>query len=376
MDPRPPIPTPLEQRWREFRIQVLPVVFFLGVVAALAFVWRYYIQPVSVVGEVEAIKANAASHLDGTIVELAVDRFDHVTNGQVLGKVQTTDPALLAASLAALAADLKIVKVQVDLDRTRNLDAFARMKLDLLTERVALNLARIRLVQAEKEFERMQKLYDLGVVPAGVAPGVAPQRRDIVGYDVTLRDRDALRAEVEDRTKLIAEWEKQLQQMESVGQVNAPGQDSLVNEVIQAKEQQLQQTMAPVFLVAPIDGMVSTVWRRLGERIVRGEPILTISAPVGDHIVGYMRQPFDRIPTVQDTVEVQTRGLRRVKGEGRVLQVGAQVEPINPALISTDANRLELGLPILISMPPSLRDSLRPGQVVDLFIRFSKSDKS
>jgi multidrug resistance efflux pump len=376
MDPLPPIPTPLEQRWREFRIQVLPVVFFLGVVAALAFVWRYYIQPVSVVGEVEAIKANAASHLDGTIVELAVDRFDHVTNGQVLGKVQTTDPALLAASLAALAADLKIVKVQVDLDRTRNLDAFARMKLDLLTERVALNLARIRLVQAEKEFERMQKLYDLGVVPAGVAPGVAPQRRDIVGYDVTLRDRDALRAEVEDRTKLIAEWEKQLQQMESVGQVNAPGQDSLVNEVIQAKEQQLQQTMAPVFLVAPIDGMVSTVWRRLGERIVRGEPILTISAPVGDHIVGYMRQPFDRIPTVQDTVEVQTRGLRRVKGEGRVLQVGAQVEPINPALISTDANRLELGLPILISMPPSLRDSLRPGQVVDLFIRFSKSDKS
>jgi hypothetical protein len=79
---------------------------------------------------------------------------------------------------------------------------------------------------------------------------------------------------------------------------------------------------------------------------------------------------------LQDTVEVRTRGLRRIKGEGRVLQVGAQVEPINPALISTDANRLELGLPILISMPPGLRDSLRPGQVVDLTIRFSKDDKS
>ena len=98
MDPLPPIPTPLKQRWREFRIQVLPVLFFLGVVTALVLVWRSYIVPVSVGGEAEAIRANAASPTESTIVDLAVDRPDSVTNGQVIGKVQTADPALLSAS--------------------------------------------------------------------------------------------------------------------------------------------------------------------------------------------------------------------------------------------------------------------------------------
>ena len=37
MDSLPPIPTPPAQRWREFRIQVLPILVFLGTVAIIAY---------------------------------------------------------------------------------------------------------------------------------------------------------------------------------------------------------------------------------------------------------------------------------------------------------------------------------------------------
>ena len=138
----------------------------------------------------------------------------------------------------------------------------------------------------------------------------------------------------------------------------------------------MAQTMAPVDLVAPIDGLVSAVFYRDGERVLRGAPILTISAKEADRIVGYIRQPASQVPTVQDVVVVRTRGQRALKAEGRVLEIGAQMEPINPALISTDATRLELGLPILISLPEELRGQLRPGQVVDLTIRYSEQKSS
>ena len=58
MDPLPPIPTPPAQRWREFRIQVLPVVVFVGVLTAVVCMWKSYVVPSGVVGEFEAIRAN------------------------------------------------------------------------------------------------------------------------------------------------------------------------------------------------------------------------------------------------------------------------------------------------------------------------------
>ena len=67
------------------------------------------------------------------------------------------------------------------------------------------------------------------------------------------------------------------------------------------------------------------------------------------------------------SVEVRTRGLRRAMSLGKILEVGTQLEPIAPALVSPlrTAN-IELGLPILVSLPPGLKT--RPGEIVDLRI--------
>ena len=51
-------------------------------------------------------------------------------------------------------------------------------------------------------------------------------------------------------------------------------------------------------------------------------------------------------------------------GSGRILEVGIQLEPIYTNLLINPSARSELGLPILVSLPPGLK--LIPGEIVDL----------
>lgn len=95
MDPLPPIPTPAAQRWREFRIQVLPLIVFLCVLLAVVVMWRNFVQPLGVVGEVEAVRANVISLQDGLVTDLAVTRFQEVRKDQDLGHVSNADPEAL-----------------------------------------------------------------------------------------------------------------------------------------------------------------------------------------------------------------------------------------------------------------------------------------
>jgi hypothetical protein len=120
-----------------------------------------------------------------------------------------------------------------------------------------------------------------------------------------------------------------------------------------------------------MSGVVSFIYHRPGEKVVRGVPILTVTATHSDRIVGYLRQPINSRPTTNDIVVVSTRSpQRRQCATGRIVRVGTQMELINPALLSTDSNRIEVGLPILVSIPDGMK--LVPGEFVDLSIKPAK----
>src|SRR6185436_6665330 len=99
MDPLAPIPTPPAQRWREFRIQALPVVTFLGVLACVVALWGKYVVPTNMVGEVETMQANVITAVPGTIKEVKVKRFQRVRAGEEIAVISTMDAETLQASL-------------------------------------------------------------------------------------------------------------------------------------------------------------------------------------------------------------------------------------------------------------------------------------
>jgi len=354
MDSLPPIPTPPAQRWREFRIQILPVIIFVAIISMIVVMWRNFVQPSGVVGEVEAVKANVISLHDGVVAELHVDLLQYVTNGQVIGTIIGTDPDILKATIATIEADLKVLQARMRLDERRNEQSLQQLHWDLLNERLARDLAVSQIKVASNKMARAQLLFDGRLESQEV-------------LDIAQAEFDKLQTEIKVRAQTIADREAALKQF---GDANDAAGDPAIRDAIKAKEDELKLTLQPVDVKAPMSGFISAIAHRGQERVVRGESIVTISGTTAERIVGYIRQPVQVMPTEKDTVVVHTRSMKRQMGEGQILKVGAQYEPINPALISTASNRVEMGLPILVSLPKGMNVS--PGEFVDLSIRYAK----
>ena len=129
----------------------------------------------------------------------------------------------------------------------------------------------------------------------------------------------------------------------------------------------------PIALTSPLEGVVTKISKIPGEIVAAGEPILTISAPQPDRIIGFLRQPMIIEPKEGMVVEVRPRA--RIKGtfESRIEKIAPQLAPIRGSLLPVGQTRLELGLPIIIAMPDKLK--LYPGEIVDLTIHPDRTMK-
>jgi hypothetical protein len=130
---------------------------------------------------------------------------------------------------------------------------------------------------------------------------------------------------------------------------------------------------------------VSAIYRRAGENIVAGEPILMITASQPERIVGYLLPPMAIEPKVGMTVTVRARSFRREAASAKITQVGSFMDLVPPVLVGpvntrvtglnnrgldTNSRLLDVGLPVAVSLPTGLR--LRPGELVDLALEPSE----
>ena len=364
-----PIPIPVRQHWREFRVVYLPVLSFAGLVVLIGWMWKHYVAPATIIGEVETFRANVISIVPGTLRELTVDRLQTVTNGQQVAVISVLDNDQLNAELTAAEADLRLMQARMDLDKTRNLDAYSRLRQELALEQLNLELARIHLLQAEGEFERAKRLFDNNLISrgAGSAPDGFGLRNDF-GYDVALRDRDTLRAEVAVREKAVSELKTGVQRLRDAGAAEIEPRDTAIERALTAQREKLQRLNRPATLRSPINGFVSVINHLPGEKVTAGEPILVISAEKSDRIIAWVRQPITTRPQVGDVVEVRRLRIGERPFEATVVRVGKQLEEINPTAfsLSQTITRAEFGLPLIVKAADTL--DLIPGEPLQLRI--------
>jgi multidrug resistance efflux pump len=360
MDELPRIPIPAGHRWREFRIKLIPSVIFFAAIAAVAFIWRNHIAAPTYVGEVETIHADVLSTLPGLLTGLNVDRFDTVTKGEIIGKVSPSDPELLKASLAAIEIDLKTLQTRVALDRDRNEVNYEQIRLDWLNQRVELATAKVDLEYAEKEFQRQSELHLEKIVSDSE-------------FELAKDVRDSRREEVAEREKIVSEMQKRLQALS--GEENSHVEKTnWLSQAVAAQEAQLLLTEGPISLTAPIDGTVTLVNHRAGERVLAGEPIITITSSNSTRIVAFARQPFSLIPKVGDHVRVRTRSVPRKTAIATIQHVGSSVETMLPPVSRNNknllnnalGNPLERGLAFSVNLPENF--AVYPGETVDLIL--------
>ncbi|MBI4625554.1 MAG: hypothetical protein HY736_20320 [Verrucomicrobia bacterium] len=366
MDPRllTPIPTPPAQRWREVRLIYLPrVVFALGVMVA-ALLWTRWVAPATLVAEADIVQADVRSAQAGVLASLKVAMLQPVRAGEIVGHVATANPRLLEATLAVIRAEVGMLSatMQGATDRQRVVLEFERLQLDWMSHRVELAALKGRLQQTEADLARAEPLHRTGLVTDE-------------SFDQLKTNRDALAAQVNEQSRLVAQMEPVIRSFASPdAQTAGLSSETALAAAIKVQEAKLrlaEEELTPVALVAPIDGVVSLVLRRLGETVTAGEIILRISATRSERLTGFIRQPIPFEPKPGMAAEIRTRTTSRQSANTKILHVGPVMEAISPTLLA--AMRLppmqvpEPGLRIQFALPEGL--TLRPGEHVDVIIR-------
>ena len=352
MDPLPNIPTPAAQRLRELRIQVLPMITFCAAIVGIVLMWQRYVMPSNIVGSVEAVRANVISTIPATVHSLNVERFQVVSNGQVIAQIITGTPEMARAQIEAMKADLDVMRARMITDEDRNHIQYEGMRLELLSERVQLAVDRVNHKQAQVEFNRDKELFN--------AKPIALISEDL--YDLAKAKLEALEVTVTDKVKYLAEKERTLPTLRPTTTNSLS-----VLAAINAEEKKLMLAGQPTALISPIDGMVTTINTRPGEQVVAGAILFVISGTEGKRIVAYARQPMTVRPQFGDTVQIRRMSFKRELDFATVTVVGTQMEPVDPVLLPAANARIpEVGLPFSISMPPTM--SLLPGETVEVIL--------
>ncbi len=357
MNTPPPIPIPLAQRWRDARIRLIPATVFGFALLAVVLLWKDYVAAPTMVGQVEPIQINVTSYKPGMLSQVNVKRFQTVKAGEAVGQVLGNDPKVLASSLALIQSELEMLRPSLKPDALRpgtasNYDHL----LNWLKQRAQLAMARVNLEYSGAEFHQIEELAKDKIVSQWV-------------LEQAKASEDEMQAAVNALTKLVKEEEILARQ--------TPGTDRLESSnlpedawraAIAVQESKLRLTEAelgPLTLRAPVDGVVSKVFHHSGEAIIAGDPIVAVVASNSVRIVGYLRPPISDEPAVGMSVDVRTRSPRREIGLAKIIEVGAQMEAITPALLpSTKLAAIELGLPVGISLPENLK--FIPGELVDV----------
>jgi multidrug resistance efflux pump len=359
MEKLPPIPTPFRTRWREFRYQYVPLITFAGIVAIVVTMWRAYVVPPNVLAEAEPISVRLVTAEPGMLVQLNVERYQRVTNGQPLCVVETMDTNALRAELAVVEGDLRLMRSRMSLDQTRNEQNYLRELLVAQSERAQLETDRVNMKKAEADFLRISNLFH-----------ATPALESEANYDLARYTFFGLCTNVAVTEVRLAEKERILPLLRGT---NNTAMSEAVDNDVQVQVEQLRAAQRTT-LRSPLDGTISAISNRVGEMVLGGRPILVITANESTNILAYARQPLNTTPRIGDNVLVRKQTFRRQVGLAKVIQVGSQLEPIDRPLLGGGAAGVrygyDLGLPFLITVPKGLE--LAPGERVDVVLNPSQ----
>ena len=352
----PPIPIPFSAVWREFRIQVVPLVVFVIVVCATVYAWKTLPMGGNIRGVGEGLRSVVTSPRIGVLQRMEVQPFQLVKAGDPVATILPFDPA---AQLDMLQSDLQLGRLRLEPSvADRNAFDFEQVRVDSLRLRQELAMAKVNLQLADSVLARNEALVKDQLVS-----------RDI--YELSVRDRDLYRAEVTEKSAALDAIERRLSELRTLGEPQSPGTNQLVTALIERLERRMavvETNWSPLTLIAPISGRVHMIHRQETEFVVEGEPLVMIASPRADRIVAYMRQPFTFEPEVGMPVDVLLQHGGVQKFRTTITQVGAQLEAITNALAFVQQGALvDMGLPIILGVPSNV--PLRPGETVNIMLR-------
>ncbi len=336
---------------REFRQRYASFAVVGLVLACTVVLWRKQSGHTVFVGQAEAVRTVVSATKPGTVIAVHADLLQRVKRGEVLAQIV---PADLDATCAELASKVETLRAELLQSSDRSAVNYQSLRLDLLRRNVDLASANVERQLAESEFQRYRALHETHMVSDAE-------------FETRRTNRDALQSKVDALTKLTADLANEIAHLRPDAANENDPVARAISAAMVAQQKQLEALSEASNLKAPTDGIVSLVQKHAGENLAAGEPVITLGALRATRIVAYARQPLATRPKPGDLVQVSTRSGERASAPARVLEVGTQLEAIEPALLpptSFSAKLTEYGLPLLVEIPAGL--NIAPGEIVNL----------
>lgn len=229
---------------------ILAIIGFTAVVALVAVIGFFTLERAdeTIQGEMEVSEYRVACKLPGRIVELRVKEGDYVHVGDTLAILEIPEANAQEKVAEATAGATDALS---DLAAAPSREELVRSAYQVYQQSIAAADV------AKKTYERMQRLYDEGVMSA--------QKRD-----EALAAHKATEAQVE-MTK--AQWELAKSGSREQEKRAAKKQAQAAREAIEVVRSVLKETVQ----VATAEGEVSTIYPKVGELVGLGSPIMSIS---------------------------------------------------------------------------------------------------
>jgi multidrug resistance efflux pump len=386
---------PWSRRWRRFRVGTLPLLTFAACLAATLWLWERQGVVLNAVGEVEAVRVDVISGIDGQLVPLPQGQwtlFDTVEANEVVAQLDAK-PTL--AELEVLRQDITRLQKDAEAEQTRlardesasdqkpSGEKSGDQKSSNPTQRDAIlatwtaeqrRLAVLdRQIQIEADRSALQQL-DIQLDQSKRAHARNALTDEQLHLAQTERDLFANRMEKD--LHALADAENQRTEAENRLAGHPPLADAAALRLLtpfratvaaqEARMRQLKIQIEGLAIRAPITGTINAIHGWPGQLVRAGEPIVTVAATHGQYIVSYVRQDQRLNPEVGSAVSVYIRGIRSQPMTATVERLGPQFLPI-PRHQRRDPSVREWGLPVRITLPGGL--DVRPGELVDLVFK-------
>lgn len=374
-----------EKRKGRILVRILPVFVWMLAVAGVAALYIHRVASFQVVGIATSQTCIFTAPDSGFLVSLPVQLHQEVYRGQRLAvlrlisdaEVRYTQAQFEAEKAAAL-AELEHLKVQAAAAGQEYILDQSQGEIEVLyrDHQLALDVEKARLlvleIQTILEPAKIQ-LKDLELEKQALADLL--DKKAIEPYELQKVEFQAAAL-----AEQIAQEELRLEQSRqdletAAGRLEtfrasrpAPAQTVVSLEPLQRaislQEKRLAELFKPDFdivLEAPFDGVVSSICYSAGQTMIRDLPILTVTAPVPEHIVAWLDQSRSGMLELHQPVElVKTSSPRRVM-RSEISQIGPAIE-LMPERLWQNPSVPQWGRPILIPVHPDMQ--LVPNEII------------
>jgi HlyD family secretion protein len=351
------------------------IVVLIGTVS----LYRRHVVGVSVIGFVEEIKYNIAAETAGRLQGLDVRLNDNVLAGQIVAYFEDDELLLklreARSELDRVALELGREKAMWELDvagqqidQQTNLRRFARdaenSHINYLQEQSELTESKIKQQGLELELNRNRLLRN----DEHVSQATLDDSR--IAYEILSEKIANLEPIVESLLETYMLAEERYQEFVNDHLVEVPESSLLLKpfenaiKVQQARIEQVNLAISRQVLRAPIDGLIAEIYRRAGEVVPAGQPVLSIIDPLVKTAVAYL--PESRIDALHAGAPVRIRRAADASRlfESQISSLGVAVEQL-PGRLNPGSAVLSWGRAVYIHLPDSL--AVLPGEALEFF---------